>query len=241
MARRLFYVDEVRKDHAELTGDDARHLTKVLRVEVGQIYEISDGQQLYLAEVEAAHKSLVSFRVTARLPAPAARIETTLYASLFKFDHFEWMLEKATELGVAHIQPVIAERSERGLDQAAHKRMERWARILMESGQQSRRMQRPTIAEAVKLTNAINNAEGLRLVLEEQPGCPSLLAALKPGTENLSLLLGPEGGWSDRDRSAITAAGWQPCSLGPNILRAETAATAALAIVSVWSLTADTL
>ena len=241
MARRLFYVDEVRRDHAELTGDDARHLTKVLRVEVGQIYEISDGTQLYLAEVEAAHKALVSFKVTEKLAAPPPRVETTLYASLFKFDHFEWMLEKATELGVAHIQPVIAERCDKGLDLAAPKRLERWERILMESGQQSRRLRRPTIKPPLKLSIVIGFAKGQKLVLEEKPGCPSLLSLLQPVENNLSILLGPEGGWSDRDRDAIAAKGWLPCSLGHNILRAETAAIAALAIVSVWSIGADTL
>src|SRR5208283_4353924 len=126
--RRRFFVDQVRNGQAEINGDDARHLTRVLRVEPGQRYEISDNRNVYLAEIETARKEHVVFRTLEKLDAPALPLRIALCAALIKFDHFEWMIEKATELGVAEIVPVEAVRSERGLERAAGKRMERWRR-----------------------------------------------------------------------------------------------------------------
>ena len=106
MARRRFFVDEVRRGTAEITGSDAEHLVRVLRVEAGQRYELSDNKKVYLAEVESARKGLVSFQVLEELEKKIIPIAVTLSAALFKFDHFEWMIEKATELGVSTIRPV---------------------------------------------------------------------------------------------------------------------------------------
>src|ERR1700689_4420018 len=98
--RRRFFVDQVRNGRAELNGDDARHLTRVLRVEPGQRYEISDNSNVYLAEVETARKERVIFRTLEKLDAGPAPVRIALCVALFKFDRFEWMIEKATELGV---------------------------------------------------------------------------------------------------------------------------------------------
>src|SRR5215471_18178546 len=141
--RRRFFVDEVRNGRAEIAGDDARHLTRVLRVAPGQRYEISDNRDVYLAEIESARKERVLFRTLEKLAAPEPALRVTLCAALIKFDRFEWTIEKATELGVARIVPVIAVRTEKGLDRAAHKRIERWRRIALEASQQARRARLP--------------------------------------------------------------------------------------------------
>ncbi len=94
-------MDQVRNGHAEIAGDDARHLTRVLRVEVGQRYEISDNRGVYLAEIETARKEHVIFRTLEKLPVIEPPVQMILCAAIVKFDHFEWMIEKATELGVA--------------------------------------------------------------------------------------------------------------------------------------------
>lgn len=235
MARRLFYVPQVRREEAELTGDAAQHLVRVLRVEEGQVFEISDNQHLYLATVTTARKSSVIFKVTERLPDQAPVPDVTLLASLFKFDHFEWLLEKATELNVARIVPVIAERSERGLDQAAPKRKERWERILLEASQQCRRMTLPVIDDPVKLREAAETESTHKVLLDEMRQGPPLTRLSMRGGDSVALLLGPEGGWAEREREMLTGLGWRPWNLGPNVLRAETAGIAALAAMALIS------
>src|SRR5580700_309183 len=112
--RRRFFVDEVRNGHAEIAGEEARHLTRVLRVEAGERYEISDNRKVFLAEIEAARKERVVFRTIEELAAPASEARIVLCAALIKFDRFEWIVGKATELGVSKIVPVVATRSEHG-------------------------------------------------------------------------------------------------------------------------------
>jgi 16S rRNA (uracil1498-N3)-methyltransferase len=238
--RRRFFVPEVRNGHTQIEGDDARHLTRVLRVEVGQKYEVSDNRNAYLAEIEAAHKEHVVFRTLEKLPGEPLSVSVSLCVALIKFGHFEWMIEKATELGAAEIVPVETTRSERGLERAAQKRKERWRRIALESSQQSRRTFLPEVREPVPLDKVIARSGGYRFVLDEEPGGTPLLAAL-PGTrdsgDSVALLVGPEGGWTPGEREALVHAAWVRVTMGPLILRAETAAIAALAVVrNAWLL-----
>jgi 16S rRNA (uracil1498-N3)-methyltransferase len=139
LARRRFFVDQVRKGQAEITGENAHHLTRVLRVEVGQKFEITDNQRAWLASVETARKDLVRFNVIEEIAAGPELPSLTLYLALIKFERFEWAVEKATELGVTRIVPVETNRSEHGLFAGAQKRAERWRRISRESSEQSRR------------------------------------------------------------------------------------------------------
>ncbi|MDQ6758808.1 MAG: RsmE family RNA methyltransferase, partial [Acidobacteriota bacterium] len=133
MARRRFFVDEVLNGRAQIAGDTAHHLARVLRVEPGQSFELSDNRNLYLAEVDAVRKDLVSFVIREQLERPLPVVRITLLASLIRFERFEWLIEKATELGVEVIVPVQSERSEKGLDRAAEKRSERWRKIAREA------------------------------------------------------------------------------------------------------------
>lgn len=231
MGQRLFFVSEIRGGHVELHGEEAHHLTRVLRVQTGEQMELSDSRQLVLAEVAEISKHHVRFRVVEErvAPPPVARVD--LVAGIFKFDHFEWMLEKAVELGASHVCPVFAEFTDRGLIAAAPKRRDRWMRIVKEASQQCRRWQLPALEEAHPLSRQLER-EGRRLMLDESGGTP-LLAALRDWGqgETVSLLTGPEGGWSPAERDAAVQAGWMRVSLGPTILRAETAAIAGLATV----------
>ena len=235
--RRRFFVGEVRNGQAHIEGDEAQHLTRVLRVEAGERYEISDNRSVYLAEVETARKQQVVFRTIEKLPPEPVGIRMTLCAALIKFDHFEWMIEKATELGVAEIVPVIATRSERGLDKTAPKRTERWRRVALEASQQSRRAHLPEIHETCTLAQALALPATYRYVLDEQPGGPPLAGALpteRRTEDSVALLVGPEGGWTEAEREQFT---WTRVTLGPLILRAETAAIAAMAVAAnAWLL-----
>ena len=232
--RRRFFVDQVRNGQAEISGDDAKHLTRVLRVEVGQRYEISDNRGVYLAEIETARKEQVTFRTLEKLPVAEPPLRMILCAAIIKFDHFEWMIEKATELGVAEIVPMITIRTENGLEKAAHKRLERWRRIGLEASQQSRRAHLPEITEPTSWSDVLATEADYRYALDENANLP--LATVFPPdrhTEDaVALLIGPEGGWTDQERTGFIAAGWASVSLGPSILRTETAALAALSVVS---------
>lgn len=237
MARRLFFVETVRGGHAWITGGDAHHLTRVLRVEPGQKYEISDNRNLYLAEVQSAHKSEVSFSILEKLNAPEPAVHTALFAALIRFERFEWIIEKATELGVETVQPFAAERSERGLEAAAQKRVERWRRIAREASEQSRRVFQPEILEPqAGLPYAAQ--QDYWFLLDESPDAPPIFHALpemRRSEDRVALCVGPEGGWTDGERAKLEQSGWRRVSLGSHVLRAETAAVAALAVVyAAW-------
>jgi 16S rRNA (uracil1498-N3)-methyltransferase len=236
MARRRFFVDEVRNGWAAIRGDEAHHLTRVLRVEPGQRFEITDSKRVWLAQVESARKMLVEFAVLEELEPEPELAAVVLYLALIRFDRFEWAVEKATELGVSRIVPLAAERSERGLAEGARKRVERWKRIAREASEQSRRVRAPEIADPQSLAEALKDESRLRIWLDERPGAPLLQSTFEntPG-EGTALAIGPEGGWTDSERVAFVTAQWAAASLGPFILRAETAACAALAITSqMW-------
>ncbi len=233
MARRRFFVPQVRRGVAELTGEEAEHLVRVLRAEVGQVYEISDNENLYLAEVETARKSQVVFKVLEELTLPAPEAEIILVPALIKFDRFEWIVEKATELGVAEIRPFEATRTERGLAQASVKRSERWQKIAHEASQQSRRLHLPVLAQSVSFREALLLTANLKLILDEDStvAIGKCFPETRTISDKIALLLGPEGGWTPDERKLANEQGWLSCSLGGTVLRAETAATAAIAIV----------
>ena len=239
MARRRFFVPQVRRGAAQITGPEAEHLVRVLRAEPGEIYELSDNHDLYLAEIEVARKSVVSFRILEQLNSLAPGVQISLFPALIKFDRFEWLIEKATELGASTIQPFEAARTDRGLAQAAAKRLARWEKIALEASQQSRRVRLPRIAPVVPFAKALQVDDNVRLLLDENPDVPPILRVLpenRTPLDRVALLLGPEGGWTDHERQQAFAAGWLACSFGKTILRAETAAIAALAIVqAAWA------
>jgi 16S rRNA (uracil1498-N3)-methyltransferase len=231
MARRRFFVDAFHGGKAQICGDEAHHLARVLRVEPGQQFELSNNECVWLGEVETVRKDLVGFLLLEALPSRQALVRVTLYASLIRFERFELLLEKATELGVERVVPVIAERSEKGLDKAVPKRMARWMRLVREASEQSRRTRLPEIEGPCRLPGELPH---LALLLDEDAGAPPILRAALQG--EVAVIVGPEGGWTDRERAALIANRWQPVSLGIDILRAETAAIAALAILNAAAL-----
>ena len=229
-------MDAIHGGMAELGGDEALHLTRVLRAEPGQRYEISDNRSAWLAEIVEARGQRVVFRALEPLDAPPPPVLITLCAALVKFDRFEWMVEKATELGVDRIRPVESARSEKGLMEASHKRAERWRRVAREAAQQSRRVSAPEILAAVRFDQCLAEPADWRYFLEENDAPPFLRVLPEVRTHGrAAVLAGPEGGWTDSERQAAAAAGWLPVSLGPHVLRAETATTAAIAILmNAW-------
>jgi len=239
MARRRFFVDQVRNGQAEITGENAHHLTRVLRVEAGQKFEITDSRRAWLAEVDTARKELVRFHVLEELPAAPELPPFTLYLALIRFERFEWAVEKATELGVARIVPLETNRSEHGLFAGAQKRVERWKRIAREASEQSRRLREPEIADPARFSEILSDPSTHRVILDEQAGTKPLLQVFTfHEGDSAAIAVGAEGGWIDTERVQLTDAGWDAASLGPSILRAETAVCAALSVISqMWLIT----
>ncbi|MGA2219032.1 MAG: 16S rRNA (uracil(1498)-N(3))-methyltransferase [Terracidiphilus sp.] len=239
MARRRWIAEHWDEATATLVGGQAQHMARVLRAEPGMEADVVAGGHVFHAEVAAVAADEVRFNLIAEVEADPA-LPVTLVMAVYKFDRMEWALEKATELGVAAVAPVIARRTEKHLARAAEKRVERWRRIAHEAAQQSRRSDLPVIHDPVILAERVRAAStATRIVLAEQERTTTLRYALdevlrqeKAEMPVLEIAIGPEGGWAPEEEALFDANGWRAVSLGPRILRAETAAIAALAVVA---------
>lgn len=232
MTRRRWIADEHSSDHAAITGGHALHLSRVLRARVGQECDIAVDGVVRRGTISRIQDDRVEFALGAEvLSATIANV--TLALSIFKFDRMEWALEKCTELGVARIIPILAHRSDSGLALAAGKRVARWRRIAQQASEQSRRTIATEIAEPAKVQALFEISADRRIVLSEVEDAVSLKDALReyvPG-QQIMLGFGPEGGWTQKELDSFHSAGWQSASLGSTILRSETAAIAATAVV----------
>jgi len=217
-----------------MEGEAAHHLGRVLRAQPGQVYELSDGERVWLGRVELVGREVVEFALMEELPAYQPSLEITLLLAVVKFDAFEWALEKATELGVTRIVPLAAARSEKALLVAAPKRAERWKKILLEASQQSRRVRVPMLESLAKPEAAFGlKMEGLRVLLSEAAEAKPLRVVLAGQQQKAVVLaIGPEGGWVDAEFAAARGAEFHEASLGKLILRTETAVVAALAALN---------
>lgn len=239
MTRRRWIAEHWDEATATLAGTQAEHMARVLRAHPGMQADVVAGGHVYHAEVAAVAPHEIRFNLIAELDAEPA-LPIALVVSIFKFDHMEWGIEKATELGVASIVPVIARRTEKHLAQAADKRVERWRRIAHEAAKQSRRSDVPLVHDPIPLAARVRATSGsTRIVLAEQERSTTLRAMIEESVNAaqgqmpaLELAFGPEGGWAPEEEALFDANGWRAASLGPRILRAETAAIAALAVVA---------
>ena len=232
--RRLL-IDEVEGSKAFLNENELHHLTRVLRAREGDFFEGVDGQgNKYRCEL---HKEsgrwygeiLGSVEETCESP-----IRITLAQALIKKGRFEWVVQKAVELGVAEIIPVQTERTEVHLNrQRQDRKMQRWQRILEESVKQSGRSVIPKVASPIPLDELlVRESDSVCIVMDEEGGVDlkELLNELR-GLNSCLVLIGPEGGWGDRDRRLFAAHSTILVNLGPRILRTETASVVALSLL----------
>ncbi len=241
MTRRRWIADDWDDTSALLKGDQADHLIRVLRAQAGMEFDMVAGDCVWRAVISGISGDAVEFKLLSEVEAAPA-LPVTLLLSVFKFDRMEWIIEKATELGAERFIPMSARRSEKHLVQAAAARVERWRRVAREAAKQSRRSDIPVVEDLVALKAAVRirpAQPGLRLLLAEQQRSTTLFQAmqsalLQPTMEKpaVNLAVGPEGGWTAEEEALFAAEGWQPVSLGPRILRAETAGITAMAVVA---------
>jgi 16S rRNA (uracil1498-N3)-methyltransferase len=232
MTRRRWIADEVSGDKAALVGQHAEHLSRVLRARVGQEFDIVARDRVRRGFIITITPERVEFELGDEVLA-SSMARVTLVLSIFKFDRMEWAIEKCTELGATRIVPLIARRTEAHLGAAASKRVERWRRLALQAAEQSRRASSPELSEPLKLKDAVALTGTMRIVLSETESEVSLKEALGSHSSDggMVLALGPEGGWTNDELKLFQDAGWISASLGNTILRAETAAIAAMAVV----------
>lgn len=229
MTRRRWIADEVNADRALLLGQNAQHLVRVLRAQVGQEFDVAADGQVRVGTIVSIDDSRVEFELREVVAAGPA-LHVTLLMSVFKFDRMEWAIEKVTELGVAKIVPIVARRTDAHLAKAAEKRVERWRRIAKEAAQQSRRTDVPEIVDPEKLAEVIRQISGTRILLAETEQEKTLKSQLQNVSQPVTLAFGPEGGWTEDEVRQFENAGWATATLGSAILRAETAIIAAVAV-----------
>ncbi len=244
MTRRRWIADRWNEDSAVLLDAQAAHLARVLRARAGQQYDIVAGGVVRRGVIENVSENAVTFSLHEPIETAGA-LPLTVGMSVIRFERMEWAIEKLTELGVARFFPLLAQRSEKHLAQAAQKRVERWRKIARESAQQSRRSDVPEISDPIILPGFLAELQdGLKLVLsecEQDRSLKSCLDATQTSTgipprpvERICAAIGPEGGWTTAELAGFTQHGWQPVSLGPHILRAETAAISLASVVGAW-------
>jgi 16S rRNA (uracil1498-N3)-methyltransferase len=214
-----------------LPEDVAAHLVRVLRLQAGDACVLFNGDgHDYDARLVTAGKREARAQILAARPlANESPLRITLLQGIARGEKMDWILQKATELGVTRILPVDSERSEVKLDAArAQKRLAHWREVVVSACEQSGRALIPDVSAPQPLALGAALREGNGFMLDPQ-GSASLAILARQDFDACTLAIGPEGGWSPRDRELLLVAGFQGLQLGPRILRTETAGIAAIA------------
>lgn len=213
----------------------AHHAQEVLRLRPGDAVRVFDGRGAeFEAVLEAVHRREVALRLGGMVePRPESPLRVTLALAPLKGDRMELVIQKATELGVAEIRPVVTIRTDAAARPALHgTRQERWEKVASGAAEQSGRAVVPEVSPTTTLEELLASPfDGRRLVFLDAPGLAAL--APEPRPTSALLLIGPPGGFEEREISAARGAGFEAVSLGPRVLRTETAALAALTAVQV--------
>lgn len=228
---------QIRNQEVTLTGDLCHHLRASLRVKPGEILRLTDEhRQRYQVRVSAVTPHTLAAEILDCRPGPIERAPRVILAqALLKGDHMDWVVQKASELGVHTILPLIARHGVvRPQPTRVAAQVARWQRIATEAAQQSEQWQPPQISEPMESRHVLSgHAAPCVLLLAERQNSPGLAAAPLPtlATDTITLLVGPEGGWAEEELSQAIEGTCIAVSLGEHILRADTAAVTALSIV----------
>ena len=219
-----FYISESIGSKKTITVIDENTLhqwKKVFRLGAGDTVVLFDGSgNEYASEITLLSKEKAELEIKEIQEVPSIAREVWLCVALIKKDHFEWIVEKATELGVTHIVPILAERSEKkGLA------LDRLVRIATEASEQSGRGTVPHVYEPVSLQDAVVLVDGVEKYAFDPAGSV-LVDTERTGTKPAAIFIGPEGGWTEQEITFFTQEGIKRKTLGQQILRAETAAVA---------------
>ena len=228
--------DQASGSRITITGEDVRHISAVLRLAPGDELLLCDGQGTeYIVSIEHADCTEVRTSVMRSLKRESRGLRVTLGQGLPKSDKMDWIVQKATELGVASIVPLVTERTiVRVKDEA--KRVSRWQKICRESAMQSNRPDIPNVEQIHSFSGylkALSAAPDTLLLIPWEEETTPIKGVLRehPAPGTIIVLIGPEGGFSKAEAAMARERGFQPVSLGRNILRTETAAVAVLSMI----------
>ena len=234
MTRRRFHAPPTAftQTTVTLTADEARHLRDVLRLKPGDEVYVFDGRgHEFQCSVSNAKRDSVELHIESEVEPtkPESQLQLNLCVALLKGEKFDLVVQKATELGVTKVTPLLTRYADIHLRDAADatKRVARWQRIALEAAKQSGRAFVPEITLPVAFEAALE-IEGAGVMFSERGG--ETLESLS-GTGSITALVGSEGGWSDEEIEAARARGFHVVTLGGRILRAETAAIAATTLL----------
>lgn len=234
---RRFFVPEGTLGGSEITlsGDLAHRLTRVLRMKRGDRVVLSEGGAVeYEVKLTGVSPKTITAETVVEQRAPAEpAVEVVLHQSLIRANRFDLVLEKGTEIGVARFVPLVPARGQIQDDEASGNRMDRWRRVIVEAAEQSGRGRPPAIDPPVRFEDAVGSAPGLRLLPYEGEGGQPLGAYLRSISERpdaVSIFIGPEGGFEPAEVDLARNEGLMPVTLGPRILRSETAGIVAAAL-----------
>ena len=219
-----------------LEGDVAHQVSRVLRMQAGdQVVLLDDSGREFLVRLESFKGGQVEGRVVAvEAGRGEPRVRLTLYQGLLKGEKLEWVLQKGTELGIAAFVPIICQRSVPRVDSGWEGRYRRWQRVMTEAAEQSGRSRLPLLRPPISFQEACDGVDPSHLSLipwegEAKVGIGSVLR--ERSGDHVNLFIGPEGGFEEVEVAYARARGIFPVSLGRRILRAETAALVAAAVV----------
>lgn len=220
--------------HLTLGGDEALHCSRVMRKKPGDVIEIFDGAgRVAVCEIAHVAKTEVQAHLISETHTAPLQTAIHLLPALIKAEPFEWLLEKAVELGAASIQPVITERTVIHLDATqSEKKLTKWRRHMIESAKQCHTPFVPELKVPVSFAASLKSDADLKLIPALSEHMRTLKQALPPTKPaRVAVLIGPEGDFTPEEEALAISSGFVPITLGPLVLRAETAAIATLAIL----------
>lgn len=236
MQRYFISPDQMDRGQIWITGDDVHHIKNVMRSRPGDQLVCCDGQGMdYLAEIEELDPAAIRCRVIDTSPSKGEpKTQVTIAQSLPKGDKLEWILQKGTELGAVRFLPFTSERTVVKIDaRKIEKKRERWERIVKEAAEQAHRGKVPEVAFPASWKELLEEIRTAKTawIAYEKGGRPLARVLAEADSREILLIIGPEGGFTEREVAEAEAAGAVPVTLGARILRTETAPLAALSCI----------
>ena len=227
-----FILTELAGTEGLISGDDAHHLIRVHRVRSGDTLEVTFAGSAFRGVVERIDDQLVGVKILDTVDLLEPPVAVYLMPALLKGDKLELVIQKAVELGISSISPVQCERSIVPAGKAVSK-LDRWQKIAREAAKQSGRSHVPEVLAPVDFARAVSGVSSELRLMAHETGTTSLCNVLQGGSETstVTLLVGPEGGFTAREVDLAEQSGFRVVSMGPRIMRAETASLALLSVV----------